>query len=259
MGRTVSALEMKETGESFRNMMYVEGAKSILNGWEKEFVAPLANLGLVRRTNCRVPTARGWLVLLVAASALAWFGVHAMHPFLAVTHPVKAKILVLDAWLPDYALTRAITEFKEQGYSLMVATGGPLRVGTYLIEYRTEAEVKAAILKRLGFDERLLVAVPAEAVAKDRTYASALALKKWIRDAGLPATSMNIYSFGVHARRSWLLFQEAFGDEMEIGVIAAEDRSYDARHWWKSSRGVKAVGGEMIAYCYTRLFFYPSR
>jgi len=205
-----------------------------------------------------VPTARGGVVLFVAVAASVWFAVHAMHPFLAVTHPVKGQILVLDAWLPDYALATAMTEFTEQGYALMVATGGPLRVGTYLVEYRTEAEVKVAILKRLGFDERFLVAVPAEAVAKDRTYASALALKKWMRDTGLPATSMNIYSFGVHARRSRLLFQKAFGDEMEVGVIAAEDRSYDPLHWWRSSRGVKAVGGEMIAYGYTRFFFHPS-
>ena len=84
-------------------------------------------------------------------------------------------------------------------------------------------------MKRLGFDERFLVAVPAEAVARDRTYASALALKKWLRAAGHPATSMNIYAW-VHARRSRLLFQQAFGDEMEIGVIAAEDRSYDPLH-----------------------------
>jgi hypothetical protein len=73
-----------------------------------------------------------------------------------------------------------------------------------------------------------------------------------------PDSNVNIYSFGVHARRSWLLFQKAFGDEMEIGVIAAEDRSYDPLYWWRSSRGVKAVGGEMIAYGYTRFFFHPS-
>jgi len=215
-------------------------------------------LGLVKKSSCWVPTARGGLVLFVAVAALVWFAMHAVYPFLAVTDPVKGRILVLDSWLPDYALARAMTEFTERGYALMVATGGPLRVGTYLVEYRTEAEVKVAILKRLGFDERFMVAVPAEAVAKDRTYASALALKKWLRDTGHPATSMNIYSFGVHARRSRLLFQQAFGDEMQIGVIAAEDRSYDPLHWWRSSRGVKAVGGEMIAYGYTRFFFYPT-
>ena len=95
-------------------------------------------------------------MLFVAVAASVWFAVQTVHPFLAVTHPVKGRILVLDSWLPDYALARAMTEFTEQGYALMVATGGPLRAGTYLIEYRTEAEVKVAILKRLGFDERFL-------------------------------------------------------------------------------------------------------
>ena len=63
---------------------------------------------------------------------------------------------------------------------------------------------------------------------------------------------------GPHARRTRLLFQEAFGSKVAVGVIAVPDDAYDPRHWWRSSEGVRDVVGEAIAYVYARFFFYPA-
>jgi hypothetical protein len=40
-------------------------------------------------------------------------------------------------------------------------------------------------------------------------------------------------------------------------VIAANDQTYDANHWWRSSNGVRDVMGELIAYVYAVGFFDP--
>jgi hypothetical protein len=48
------------------------------------------------------------------------------HPFLAYNHPVKSKVLVIEGWLPDFALEQAVAEFEKNNYQLAITTGGPL-------------------------------------------------------------------------------------------------------------------------------------
>ena len=69
--------------------------------------------------------------------------------------------------------------------------------------------------------------------------------------------SFNIYSLGVHSRRSLLMFEKAFGDEYKIGIYADRDISFDPVHWWQNSKGFRNVGNELMAYCFVRLFFHP--
>jgi AhpD family alkylhydroperoxidase len=102
-----------------------------------------ARLGLVRRTNCRVPTARGWLVLFLAVAGLAWYAVHAMQPFLAVTHPVRGQILVLDPWLPDYAL--AVAHTVQCPYCIDAYTQACLDKGSDMSEMTEAVHVAVAI------------------------------------------------------------------------------------------------------------------
>ena len=44
---------------------------------------------------------------------------------------------------------------------------------------------------------------------------------------------------------------------VKIGIIAAPNPDYDAKHWWRYSEGVREVTGEGLAYLYAKLFFYP--
>jgi len=62
----------------------------------------------------------------------------------------------------------------------------------------------------------------------------------------------------MHARRTRLLFEEALGKSITVGIIAVPNPDYDARRWWRYSDGVREVIGESIAYIYARFFFYPS-
>jgi len=103
----------------------------------------------------------------------------------------------------------------------------------------------------LGFPEEKLQAVSAPAVIKDRTYASAVALREWLEDSDLKVGSINLYTFGVHARRSWLIFKQVLAP-IKVGVIAAKSLDYAPNKWWISSAGVREVIAEAIAYIYAR-------
>jgi len=218
----------------------------------------MALLGLLKRKEYYLPTLWGWLLLLVVLVGLFAVLIRGMFWFLAPTAPTDAEILVVEGWLPDKALEKAVSEFRSANYRLLVTTGGPLREGSYLSAYKSYAELSAASIRAIGIQDSQLVAVPAPAVKEDRTYTSAVALKRWMEKSGNRARSLNLYSLGAHARRSRLMFEKALGPGFTIGVIAVEDPDYDARHWWTSSSGVRDVLDEAIGYAYAVLLFHPN-
>lgn len=192
-------------------------------------------------------------MLLLVGAALIVYIIRGAYSFLAINDPVYNGALVVEGWLPDYALQQAITEFKRDHYSKIFVTGGPVEHGSPLSEYETFAERGAATLLRFGLATNAVQAVPAPKVRVDRTYASAVALKNWLDEHGVTATNFNVVSLGPHSRRSRLLFEKALGNGYRVGVTAVEDEDYDAKRWWQSAEGVRTVIGETIAYCYARL------
>lgn len=203
-------------------------------------------------------TLYGWLVFAIGMVLLFYVGIKGVFPFLAVNEPVDTETLVVEGWMPDYAMEKVIEIFKSGGYSRIVTTGGPLTYGSYLVAYKTCPEVAAGTLKKLGFDENLISVVPAPDMRKDNTYAAGLSLKKWLANSGMNMNSLNICSFGPHARRTRLLFERALGGNVAVGIFALESREYDPGAWWKTSKGVRTVLDEAIAYVYARFFFWPE-
>jgi hypothetical protein len=176
-----------------------------------------------------------------------------IHSFLAPSSPIQADVLVVEGWMEDYALKQAITEFNRGGYQKLITTGLPLEQGFYLAQYKNFAELAAATLIELGFERDKLVAVPAPNVIKNRTATSAVALRQWIDNSDFKINAINLFTFDVHSRRSWLIFRQALAPKIKVGVIAVKPLSYNPKEWWISSEGVRSVIGEAIAYIYARL------
>lgn len=215
-------------------------------------VNKIKNIRLIHRKEMWTLTFQGWIVTLLCIAALSLGIVTNLHSFLSVSSPVKADILVVEGWLPDEALKGAIAEFNSHSYKKLITTGLPLLKGSYLAEYNNFAELAAATLIALGFDQQNLVAVPATDVIKYRTYAGAAALRQWLEKSDLKGKSINLYTLGAHARRSWLIFKQVLAP-IEVGVIAAKPIDYEPKKWWNYSAGVRSVIDETIAYIYARL------
>jgi DUF218 domain len=211
--------------------------------------------GLFQRRECLVPTWQGALVFMLAGFGLMAMVMLTIHPYLGVTKPVSADILVVEGWVPDYVLEEAKNEFERNHYRKLYVTGGPLEVGVYLSEYKTYAELGAATLIRMGMRESAIEAVPSPSVRQDRTFTSAQSLKARLHLQTLGQKNINLVSVGAHSKRSQLLFQKAFGEDAQVGIIAIENRGYDPKHWWRSSAGVRTVLDELIAYIYAITVF----
>jgi len=175
--------------------------------------------------------------------------------FLSVTRPVAADIMVVEGWLPDYAMCDALAEFRTAGYRCILTSGGPIGDhNMWSAKYKTFAEFAAANLAAMGLETNHLVCLPAGQVNRDRTFTSALAIRAWMQ-TNSAVKSLNVYTLGAHARRTRLMFQKALGDNVRVGVFSHPDSDYDPQHWWATSDGFTKVVYEAFAYVYSRCIF----
>lgn len=216
---------------------------------------------LFRRRLVPVPTLWGGLALLVLAAVLAVALGRAAGPWLAVTAPARAadgapsKVLIVEGWLGRAELEAAAEYARTHGVRRVIASGGP--DDDSFSPFPSYAERAATVMRPL------LPGVPVDAVvspttASDRTYVSALQVRAWMEERQLPRDAIDVYSRGVHARRTRWLYEMAFGRSTAVGVIAGAPRDQDEARWWTSSRAARAVMGEALALAWTACCFWPS-
>jgi len=199
----------------------------------------------------------GRLLILLVFIFLLFIIITSIHSFLAKTKTVESKILVVEGFIPDFALEASMSVFNNDNYSLMIITGKKKLKGAYIDKYKNDGLHSAATLAKMGFDTtKIKVIAIGEDIQKDRTYATAVAVNNWLQNSEKPV-EFNVVTIGCHARRSHLLFKKAVGEDAMVGIIAIEDIRYDPDIWWRSSIGFRSVFNESIAYFYALFFFYP--
>lgn len=211
---------------------------------------------LFKRKEIWVPTWKGWIVLIAVLAAFIVGAVAFTPGFLAPTKPLAAPVLVVEGWISDYALERAIKLNETNHYALVITSGQNIEKGMDISQYGTYAELGAARMVNLGFKGTNLVKVPALPSTKDRTYHSALAVRSYLL-TNTTYRTIDILSDSVHSRRTWLLYEKACEPEIKVGIIASPNDGFTSSNWWRTSNGVRNVLSEAIGYVYARLFFSP--
>ncbi len=228
---------------------------------------PRPHLGRAPRKLWRIFTRRerwglswlGWLILFAAVALVISLFLFRVYPFLAVTDRANTNVLVVEGWIHEYAIRAAAEEFRNNPYDRILTTGGPVEgLGHYINDYNTSASVGGELLVKYGVARELVQIVPSRVMDRDRTYASAVALRKWFQERANAVPSMNVLTEDVHARRTRLLFQEALGRNIKVGIIGVVNPDYDRQHWWRYSEGVREVFSEAVGYLYAKFLFYPS-
>jgi hypothetical protein len=224
----------------------------------------VAGAVLFRRREVLLPTRTGWLLLLAVALALALTAGQGLPGLLTVDAPARgsdgrgATTLVVEGWLDARDLDHALAAMRAGRYQRVLTTGGPIETWNDAPEWNSYAERAAEYLAARAPAGLPVVAVPAPPTEQDRTYRSALQVAAWLRATGVEAGAVDLYSAGIHARRSRSLYRLAFDPAIEVGVRAAPNPSF-VRSWWTSSRGAKAVIGETLSLAWTTCCFWPER
>lgn len=202
---------------------------------------------------------RGWFAIVIAGVLFSTSVLLGVHPFLAAENPIKSEVLAVEGWIPEDAVRKAGDEFKNGGYKRVFAVGGPLGIESAdVTEGRTYAHTGAEKLELAGISKEQIQVVPTRVKDRDRTYASAIALRSWFEENGGQPHSLNVVTLSVHARRTHLLYEKAFGPSVDVGIIAIPNERYVAARWWRYSEGVKEVVSESAAYLYARFLFRPE-
>ena len=213
---------------------------------------------LVVKRYCRCLTFSGWLVLLLMLMLLYRIWLGNVCSWLSLSHPVEAKTLVVEGWIEDYALKNAVDFYEKNGYKHLIVTGLPITQWQDYVAFKNTAEGAGAVIRGDGFKDSIYQAVIPRTVTINRTYNTAVATRILFEKHPGWRKTFNIYSVGVHSRRTHLLFERAFGDAYIIGIIADTDKTFDPEHWWKSSKGFRNVSNEFVAFNYVWAFFHPD-
>jgi hypothetical protein len=71
-------------------------------------------------------------------------------------------------------------------------------------------------------------------------------VKDWLIKNGIKPIGVNVFTRGVHARRSLILFERALGHQIAVGVIAGTEDTYDPSRWWLTRKGFLETTREMV-------------
>ena len=213
---------------------------------------------LVRRAVWKLSWLGKSLLILIILFIL-FAGLHLSYPFLAITDLSSRQVIVVEGWIHPYTLPQVANEITNRNYEKVLIVRPIYKAGDKYTSGQYAADYVAEKLIQEGVSRESIQSIYLEASNKDRTFYSALAAKQWLKNQGISCDSVDVATLGSHARRSRLLFQKAFGDRIKVGILSAQDRLFDYKHWWRSSEGVREVPFELFAYFYAKFLFYPSR
>ncbi len=216
----------------------------------------MTGIKLIKRQEIPVPTMAGWLVLVLLLSLVTIVIGRSIHSFLSPNQPQpESQVLVVEGWLDTEQLDQAVTAYRKGNYKYLITSGGPINRWSD-VSFDNFADRAADYLKTHGLDDILIQSVPAPASAQDRTFLSAV----MVRDAlaiDQQITAFDVFSGGVHSRRTHKVYRLAFGSDVDIGILSAAPSRYEAAQWWLDSEGAKSVIGESISLLWTVCCFYP--
>jgi hypothetical protein len=198
----------------------------------------------------RIPTWRILLpLLLILGWLFCWLSSN-VYGWLAVTERISgARYVVVEGWAPDYVVATAKHEFDDSNAVLMLTTGLPLDKGIFLSEYKDFATLAAAALVTMGMEPGNVYAVAAPAAQRNRTAATAIALKTALDglQVSAPDKKLLLVTLGTHALRSRTVYQRTLGPDWEVGVVSVPQSDFPEDTWYRHSAGAKGVIGELVA------------
>jgi uncharacterized SAM-binding protein YcdF (DUF218 family) len=212
-------------------------------------------LRLVQPRTIWFPTWLGLFCLAVLfATPLVWWCVCG-ESFLSLTDRLPAEVLVVEGWIGSNGVRAAAAEFRSGGYQYVVATGAqPDEDKGWQDPGWSYAQGAANELARAGIPKEKIILAPAENTERARTFESAISVFQTLESLTIKPASINVFTWGPHARRSRLVFAKVYTNRARIGVISWVPTTRPAGAWWLSSEQAKEFLTESAGYLFEWLF-----
>src|ERR1044071_6791578 len=201
-----------------------------------------------RRTSWRL-TWFGWLALLFSFGAVSCIWLLEGEAFLAISDPLPARVLIVEGWIGEEAVRASIDEFRRGRYERAITTGG--LSGDYWSQQRWNyAEATREQFLNSGVAQDSVTSASSAATESGRTYVCAVAARDSLAALGFERGKASVFTRNVHARRSRLVFQRAFGSNFQVGVVAWHPPGYDHTPWFRSSSRSEEFFKETAGYLF---------
>jgi hypothetical protein len=208
---------------------------------------------LAQRRTVWWPTLLGWLCIVILAVGPAVWWCSYGESFLSLNRQLPADVLVVEGWIGPVGTRAAGAEFEKRGYQYIVASGG--LTGERWNEPRwSYAEGAGIELARFGIPADKIIVAPSKGVENQRTFESAVAVWRALQARGIQPRTLNVFTFGAHARRSRMVFAKVFRPGTEVGVIAWTPPGFEVGPWWRSSERSRELLTETAGYLYEAVF-----
>jgi len=217
----------------------------------------MRSIKLIKKQHIWLPTPLGLIIITLVLLSSSVFILKNLAHYLAQQQSIKAPILIVEGWISDLALKEVIKHYKTADYKMIITTGGLIKTRNST-KHKTYAGSAAAYLRNNGLNSINIKSLPTPESAQNRTFLSAVIVRDWLQKQNIKTKQINLYSQGVHARRTKTLYEMAFGKQYRIGINAAKTKEYKLDNWWKSSTGAKYVITEMIGLIWVKCCFYPG-
>jgi hypothetical protein len=165
------------------------------------------------------------------------------HPFLAVNAPVPADTLVIEGWMPEYAMDRTIAEIRRGNYQTVIISGMASTGDRPPVPEMIRDRVKAA-----GIPPERIVVVVIPAARWNRTSSMARAVRDRIAELRVVPSGVNVVTLGPHARQSLLAYSRMLGPGIPTGVINFPKAEYDPARWWASIAGIQKTTAHFVGW-----------
>jgi hypothetical protein len=196
---------------------------------------------LLKRRTVWWPTWIGWCLIVAVLLAPVLWSFFAGESFLSQTQRLPAAdVLVVEGWIGREGVRAAATEFQEHGYKY-VATGGGPTLGRWERKRSNYAEMAALELVAFDVPRHQIIVAPCHSTENQRTYESGVAVLRALEAAHLQQKTLNVFTYGPHARRSRLVYAKVSRPETEVGVGAWKPLESGFDPWWRSSQRAKEL------------------
>ena len=192
-------------------------------------------------------------ICIFLAVACTTLGVMKVYDFLAVTEPTSEGVLVVEAWIPAATLAEAVHRFDRGNYDCLIVVGGPMPQDARNPKHlRSYSDFALDQIVSLGFDPNKIIKIDV-VKSGSRTLNMAKAVDTWMSQSGRVGKSLDVFTVGVHARKSWITYSSVAGGRYRVGIIAGAESSYNPSNWLLSRRGLWIVSRNLAGYLYTKL------
>jgi hypothetical protein len=182
------------------------------------------------------------------------------HDYLCVTKRVETDVLIIEAWLFPELLKQVPEEMAHGKYRYLIIAGTGMN-GERTINksiFKSYPQYAEAQLHGDGMDPGKMVVLPTVEANTHKTYRTAMAVREWLTNNEPEIKSINVFSGGAHARKTYITYKRAFGSGYNIGIIAASIKHYNPHRWWLSFRGIRATAVLSAACLYARFWLMPE-